>query len=262
MFSVFLKDVSHAALKDLIQFMYCGEVNVKQDALPAFISTAEALQIKGLTETGDQSTTTQAPIVVAASPAKEVTASRITTMPVHQQTNAGNSKVTNVRIAKPTRPAQYKIESADESSDEKIVHLHTTPTTQTLKRVAAKSLNPLSISTKRLKVSSVSGQDPLESIETTQIAIQEKEDEFITLPIEMNPKNEPHDYESAVATTVDNEAQDQEATFAEDETYGEMSKYEEPYFTEGEVSGKVDQQSFGESYSANEQDQGSGEAQG
>lgn len=47
---VFLKDVSHSALKDLIQFMYCGEVNVKQDALPAFISTAEALQIKGLTD--------------------------------------------------------------------------------------------------------------------------------------------------------------------------------------------------------------------
>jgi len=49
-FSVFLNNVSHSALKDLIQFMYCGEVNVKQDALPAFISTAESLQIKGLTD--------------------------------------------------------------------------------------------------------------------------------------------------------------------------------------------------------------------
>jgi hypothetical protein len=42
--------VSSSALKDLIQFMYCGEVNVKQDQLPTFISTAEQLQIKGLTE--------------------------------------------------------------------------------------------------------------------------------------------------------------------------------------------------------------------
>lgn len=49
-FLVFLNNVSHSALKDLIQFMYCGEVNVKQDALPAFISTAESLQIKGLTD--------------------------------------------------------------------------------------------------------------------------------------------------------------------------------------------------------------------
>lgn len=45
-----MKDVSASVLKDLIQFMYCGEVNVKQDQLPSFISTAEALQIKGLTE--------------------------------------------------------------------------------------------------------------------------------------------------------------------------------------------------------------------
>lgn len=56
---MFLKDVSHAALKDLIQFMYCGKVNVKQDALPAFISTAEALQIKGLTETVSRNTATK-----------------------------------------------------------------------------------------------------------------------------------------------------------------------------------------------------------
>lgn len=48
---VFLKDVSYTALRDLIQFIYCGEINIKQDALPVFISTAEALQVKGWTDT-------------------------------------------------------------------------------------------------------------------------------------------------------------------------------------------------------------------
>lgn len=48
--------MTHSALKELIQFMYCGEVNVKQEALPAFISTAEALQIKGLTDSVSLST--------------------------------------------------------------------------------------------------------------------------------------------------------------------------------------------------------------
>lgn len=47
---IFLKDVTHSTLKDLVQFMYCGEVTVKQDQLPSFISIAEALQISGLTE--------------------------------------------------------------------------------------------------------------------------------------------------------------------------------------------------------------------
>ncbi|XP_077297615.1 uncharacterized protein LOC143919269 isoform X1 [Arctopsyche grandis] len=46
---VFLKDVSYTVLKDLLQFMYQGEVNVKQEELASFISTAEQLQVKGLT---------------------------------------------------------------------------------------------------------------------------------------------------------------------------------------------------------------------
>lgn len=50
---VFLKDVRHDTLKDLVQFMYTGEVNVKHDTFPTFISTAESLQIKGLTEIVD-----------------------------------------------------------------------------------------------------------------------------------------------------------------------------------------------------------------
>ncbi|XP_050665520.1 broad-complex core protein isoforms 1/2/3/4/5-like isoform X2 [Leptidea sinapis] len=54
---VVLRDVSHKAMRDLLQFMYHGEVSVKKEELTSFIGTAEVLQIKGLTnkETDDDS---------------------------------------------------------------------------------------------------------------------------------------------------------------------------------------------------------------
>ncbi|XP_045515793.1 protein tramtrack, beta isoform-like isoform X16 [Pieris brassicae] len=55
---VFLKDVSHSALRDLLQFMYQGEVNVKQEELATFISTAEQLQVKGLTGNQNEESST------------------------------------------------------------------------------------------------------------------------------------------------------------------------------------------------------------
>ncbi|KAM7363404.1 modifier of mdg4 isoform 14-T14 [Cochliomyia hominivorax] len=96
---VFLKDVSHTALKDLIQFMYCGEVNVKQEALPAFISTAEALQIKGLTDSDPpQSQTPPEP----STPTPQI--QQIQTSPrVRQRTSTARS---------------YKIETVDDSGDD------------------------------------------------------------------------------------------------------------------------------------------------
>ncbi|XP_021932164.1 modifier of mdg4-like isoform X14 [Zootermopsis nevadensis] len=47
---VILKDVCHKDLVAILQFMYRGEVNVRQEELGTFIKTAEMLQIKGLTE--------------------------------------------------------------------------------------------------------------------------------------------------------------------------------------------------------------------
>ncbi|XP_065351859.1 protein tramtrack, beta isoform-like isoform X2 [Cloeon dipterum] len=46
---IILKDVSFTDLKSILQFMYRGEVNVKQDDLNTFLKTAEVLKVKGLT---------------------------------------------------------------------------------------------------------------------------------------------------------------------------------------------------------------------
>lgn len=47
---VFLKDVNSLEMKALLEFMYTGQVNVFQNLLPMFLKTAEALQIRGLTD--------------------------------------------------------------------------------------------------------------------------------------------------------------------------------------------------------------------
>ena len=46
---VILKDVAHQELRQLLQFMYRGEVHVRQQELSGFLHTAELLQVKGLT---------------------------------------------------------------------------------------------------------------------------------------------------------------------------------------------------------------------
>ncbi|KAK3921212.1 Longitudinals lacking protein-like [Frankliniella fusca] len=46
---VILKDTGYKEIEALLQFMYRGEVNVRQEELAMFLKTAEMLQIKGLT---------------------------------------------------------------------------------------------------------------------------------------------------------------------------------------------------------------------
>uniref|UniRef100_U5EU42 Putative transcription factor n=1 Tax=Corethrella appendiculata TaxID=1370023 RepID=U5EU42_9DIPT len=262
---VFLKDVSHSALKDLIQFMYCGEVNVKQDALPAFISTAEALQIKGLTETGDSTPAPQ------QSPAKEATTITPTlTSPRPRQQH----RITRTQHQS---TSSYKLES-EESSDEKILAApHPVQIQHAPKRVAQRSITPqTSPAVKRIKVQTA---DPLEASEPTQTTatvqtvhivkqhstpqpiiqqhvVQQQQpqtitgdDEYVELPVEsINPKSEPEYVEDTTEieqTTEHEEAeieqdteqeheteqlQEQEETYVEDDTYGDMTKYDSSYF--------------------------------
>ena len=47
---IFLKDVNYLEMKALLQFIYRGEVNISNNLMGSFLKTAEALQIRGLTE--------------------------------------------------------------------------------------------------------------------------------------------------------------------------------------------------------------------
>ncbi|XP_072930954.1 uncharacterized protein [Epargyreus clarus] len=61
---VILKDVAHQELRQLLQFMYRGEVHVRQTELSAFLHTAELLQVKGLTS-GRERSESPPPMVVS-----------------------------------------------------------------------------------------------------------------------------------------------------------------------------------------------------
>nr|XP_049461667.1 modifier of mdg4-like isoform X2 [Anopheles coluzzii] len=280
---IFLKDVSHSALQDLIQFMYCGEVNVKQDALPAFISTAEALQIKGLTETGDSAPTHQSPAKEepAAAAAVPVTTATISTATIPASPASQRAKVQRNRIQ------SYKLES-EESGDDKVVHIQAT----TSHHVSAQSnlssqkrtmpqRGLQSHASKRTKMSISASSDGLDTSDSTpaqvqtvqtvqivkQIPAQVIEPEYIELPIEsINPKAEP-DYtdETAEIETVDAETEqeqklsehdqgdaDDDGNYVEDDTYGDMAmgKYEESYLTEGEEGAKPGVSGFVDSYTS------------
>uniref|UniRef100_A0A182NKW9 BTB domain-containing protein n=1 Tax=Anopheles dirus TaxID=7168 RepID=A0A182NKW9_9DIPT len=277
---IFLKDVSHSALKDLIQFMYCGEVNVKQDALPAFISTAEALQIKGLTESGDSVPANQSPAKEEIQAAVPVVAAVPTSTPAITQ----RSKVQR------NRAQSFKVDS-EESGDDKVQirasssHHVSTQQQQSQATVAASTQkrtmqqrNVASHASKRTKLSvsaSSEGMDTSDTVATQvqtvqivkQIPAQVIEPEYIELPIEsINPKNEP-DYtdEPTEIETVDAETEqehklsehdqgeaDDDGNYVEDEAYGEMTitKYDETYLTEGEDNVKPGASGFVDSYTS------------
>ncbi|CAH2008518.1 unnamed protein product [Acanthoscelides obtectus] len=58
---VILKDVGHEHMKDILEFMYMGQVSVLRENLTQFLRTAELLQVKGLTgdDSGDDTSSTK-----------------------------------------------------------------------------------------------------------------------------------------------------------------------------------------------------------
>ncbi|KAI4457473.1 btb domain transcription factor [Holotrichia oblita] len=100
---VFMKDVSYVAMRDLLTFMYQGEVQVNQEQLTTFIKTAEALQIKGLTSDGNN----EAVEIIDDQPEEIITTKVIPPVHVTQE---------NEIITKPTQKTKKVLSSASTSS--------------------------------------------------------------------------------------------------------------------------------------------------
>ncbi|XP_018790316.1 PREDICTED: modifier of mdg4-like isoform X10 [Bactrocera latifrons] len=262
---VFLKDVSHTALKDLIQFMYCGEVNVKQEALPAFISTAEALQIKGLTDSDPppsqspaEPSTPSPQIQQISSPRVRQRTSTSRSFKIESVDDSGDDKQTQIVIQTTAAPAAQQVVAQPQTQHlqtQSQTHIApqqiattttaTTTTVVTHKRPARSvgsgphikrtksTIDPLdttdvSTGTQQITVQTAVVAAPAPETKT-QVQQQQSEPEYIDLPIELPTKSEPDYAEDA----GDVDGGENETTYVEDDSYGEL-RYDESYFTEND----------------------------
>ncbi|XP_050326637.1 modifier of mdg4-like isoform X12 [Bactrocera neohumeralis] len=262
---VFLKDVSHTALKDLIQFMYCGEVNVKQEALPAFISTAEALQIKGLTDSDPppsqspaEPSTPSPQIQQISSPRVRQRTSTSRSFKIESVEDSGDDKQTQIVIQTTAAPAAQQVVAQPQTQHlqtQSQTHIApqqiattttaTTTTVVTHKRPARSigsgphikrtksTIDPLdttdvSTGTQQITVQTAVVAAPAPETKT-QVQQQQSEPEYIDLPIELPTKSEPDYAEDA----GDVDGGENETTYVEDDSYGEL-RYDESYFTEND----------------------------
>lgn len=88
---IVFKNVKYDDLLSIVVYMYQGEVNVEQEALPSFLNTAEMLSIQGLTEDDSGTQKLQSPLshpppALPPQPVPVTTIAIPTTAVVHSQT--------------------------------------------------------------------------------------------------------------------------------------------------------------------------------
>lgn len=186
-------------------------MNVKNDSLSTFISTAESLQIKGLTDNdGSKATPEIIPtqILTVQSPTQQ-------TLPPPQST----------RTQRAQRGAPRSVESEDSSTEERVI-------ATTVKRSAG-TVSLAKGPTKRVKLSAAAAASIRKAEMTT---IKAEEDIMIELPMSLNSTTTAEDVvavdtEQHIEETV--ETEEQTESLIEEDTYGDI-KYDESYFTENE----------------------------
>ncbi|XP_063827625.1 protein tramtrack, beta isoform-like isoform X33 [Ostrinia nubilalis] len=201
---VFLKDVSHSALRDLLQFMYQGEVNVKQEELASFISTAEQLQVKGLTgNQNEENSSTPSKPKPTSRPGPRSSQQRQSVMTKLETDLDSKPSSTPVAIKRPNRPS---IASNNSSSSQ-------------------------SGPAKRKCV------DPLEAGPSGSA-----KEEFVTIPDEdennaVAPKMEPEFVNESMWDDDEEGANNDDTTFGEDDSNMEMTGFDGSATGDGNLTG-------------------------
>ncbi|CAD0200289.1 unnamed protein product [Chrysodeixis includens] len=200
---VFLKDVSHSALRDLLQFMYQGEVNVKQEELASFISTAEQLQVKGLTGNQNEDSSTPSKPKPTSRPGPRSSQQRQSVMTKLETDLDSKPSSTPVAVKRPNRPS---IASNNSSSSQ-------------------------SGPAKRKCV------DPLEAGPSGSA-----KEEFVTIPDEdennaVAPKMEPEFVNESMWDDDDDGANNEETNFGEDDSNMEMTGFDGSTTGDGNITG-------------------------
>lgn len=122
---IIFKNVKYDDLLAIVVYMYQGEVNVEQDALPSFLHTAEMLTVQGLTEddSAGQKSTVQLPPTPATLPQSQ---------PVKVQKDKVHSVTQKITVSKQqpisiiSAPA---VTSLDQIIYSAITHANTVPAT-------------------------------------------------------------------------------------------------------------------------------------
>ncbi|XP_026330120.1 protein tramtrack, beta isoform isoform X9 [Hyposmocoma kahamanoa] len=200
---VFLKDVSHSALRDLLQFMYQGEVNVKQEELASFISTAEQLQVKGLTGNQNEESSTPSKPKPTARPGPRSSQNRQSVMTKIETDLDTKPSSTPVAVKRPNRPS---IASNNSSSSQ-------------------------SGPAKRKCV------DPLEAGPSGSA-----KEEFVTIPDEdennaVAPKMEPEFVNESMWDDDEDGTNNDETNFGEDDSNMDMTGFDGSTTGDGNISG-------------------------
>ncbi|XP_063827615.1 protein tramtrack, beta isoform-like isoform X24 [Ostrinia nubilalis] len=214
---VFLKDVSHSALRDLLQFMYQGEVNVKQEELASFISTAEQLQVKGLTgNQNEENSSTPSKPKPTSRPGPRSSQQRQSVMTKLETDLDSKPSSTPVAIKRPNRPS---IASNNSSSSQ-------------------------SGPAKRKCV------DPLEAGPSGSA-----KEEFVTIPDEdennaVAPKMEPEFVNESMWDDDEEGANNDDTTFGEDDSNMEMTGFDGSATGDGNLTGSGEGGAVGDAQGA------------